>query len=168
MKKFLIVLAIIIAANIGCKKIDIDGGGLCACSPISNPSFSLVIKNAAGADLLNSKTPGSFAINQIQLYQLESNGTKKNINFSIRPPFSYGTDQYVFYQIYSEQIVALATSATSNFYLKLGDNREYKLNLQFSTTSGKVEKLLIDDVQANIETGSVANYSYSKIFFLEL
>ncbi len=168
MKKFLIVLAMIIAANIGCKKIDIGGDGLCACSPISYPSLSLVIKNSIGADMLNGKTPGSFAVNQIQLYAMESNGTKKNINFSIRPPFSYGTDQYIFYQIYSEQIVALATSATSNFYLKLGDNREYKLNLQVNSASKRVEKVLIDDVQANIETGAVANYSYSKIFFLEL
>lgn len=168
MKKFLIVLAIIIAANIGCKKIDIGGDGLCACSPISYPSLSLVIKNASGADMLNGKTPGSFAANQIQLYSMEPDGTKKNINFSIRSPFSYGTDQYIFYQIYSEQIVALATSASSNFYLKLGDNREYKLNLQLNSTTKRLEKLLIDDVQANVEAGPVANYVNGKIFFLEL
>lgn len=168
MKKFLIVLAIIIAANIGCKKIDIDGGGLCACSPISYPSLNLVVKNASGADLLNAKTPGSFAVNQIQLYLVESNGNKKNINFSLRPPFSYGADQYVYYQIYSEQIITLTTSATSNFYIKLGDNREYKLNLQLNSTTKRLEKLLIDDVQANVEAGPVANYVNGKIFFLEL
>ena len=169
MKKFLIALTLIIVANLGCKKEEIGEKGPCACSPIMYPYLSLVVKSSTGEDLLNSKTTGSFSTGQIKLYTIESNGSTKNIDFGIRPPFSYGSNQFTFHQLYSQQIVALMASApTSVFYLKLGDLAPHKLSLKISTTTPKVEKLLINDKEAAVETGTLQGYADGNIFYLEL
>lgn len=167
MKKFLIALTLIILANLGCKKEEIGETGPCACSPISYPYLSLVIKNAVGEDLLNSKTIGSFSTSEIKLYTVEANGTIKNIDFGVRPPFSYGSNQFTFYQLYSQQIVALMASTTGVFYLKLADLPPYKLSLKVSSTIPKVEKLLINDKEATVETGPLQGYADGNIFYLE-
>ncbi len=167
MKKFLIALTLIIVANLGCKKEEIGEPGPCACSPMSYPYLSLVVKNAVGEDLLNSKTSGSFSTSQIKLYVVETNGTIKNINFGVRPPFSYGSNQFTFHQLYSQQIVALSASTSGVFYLKFGDLPPYKLNLKISTTAPKVEKLLINDKEATVETGPLQGYADGNIFYLE-
>jgi hypothetical protein len=168
MKKFLIALTLIIVANLGCKKEEIGERGPCACSPINYPYLSLVVKNAIGEDLLNSKTSGSFSTSQIKLYLVEANGATKSIDFGIRSPFSYGSNQFTFYQLYSEQIVALTASSTTGvFYLKFADLPPYKLSLKIGTTIPKVEKLLINDKEAIVEAGPLQNYIGANIFYLE-
>jgi hypothetical protein len=168
MKKFLIALTLIIVANLGCKKEEIGEKGPCACSPVTYPYLSLVVKGSAGQDLLNSKTAGSFSTGQIKLYTIESNGSTKNIDFGIRPPFSYGSNQFTYHQLYSQQIIALMASTTGAFYLKLGEREPYKLSLKMSTTAGKIEKLMINDKEAGLETGELQTYSAGNIFYLEL
>jgi hypothetical protein len=165
MKKFLIVIMAIFIANLGCKKIN-DSDGLCACSPIHYPYLSLVVKNSADQDLLDTKTAGAFAKDKIQLYYKESNGNTKQIAFFIHPPFSYGTDQFKFSQLNSEEIVALSNNQVNTFFLKLGDNTPYELKLQFNTTKNRVEKLMVDNTEAVAETGKVTNYVDGNIFNL--
>ena len=168
MKKFLIALTLIIVANLGCKKEEIGETGPCACSPMSYPYLSLVVKNAVGEDLLNSKISGSFVTSQIKLYMVEANGATKSIDFVVRPPFSYGSNQFTFHQLHSQQIVSLTALATTGvFYLKLGDLPPYKLSLKIATTIPKVGKLLINDKEAAVETGSLQNYSDGNIFYLQ-
>jgi hypothetical protein len=167
MKKFLIVIVVMFITNLGCKKIT-DSGGLCACSPISAVYLSLVIKNTAAEDLLSNKTVGAFTSNQIQLYYKESNGAIKQISFTVRQPFSYGTDQFKYFQLFSQEIAALPNGAGTIVYLKLGDNAPYELKLQYNTYKNKVEKLLINDKEAPIETGKVSGYLDGNIFYLTL
>jgi hypothetical protein len=168
MRKFLIALALIIVAHLGCKKEEIGEKGPCACSPIIYPYLSLVVKGSAGEDLLNSKTTGSFSTGQIKLYRVESNGSTKNVDFAIRPPFSYGSNQFTYHQLYSQQIIALMASSSDAFYLKLADSAPYKLSLKLSTTTGKIEKLMINDKEAAVEAGDLQSYSSGNIFYLEL
>ncbi|SFG90020.1 hypothetical protein [Pedobacter insulae] len=167
MKKFLIAFAIIIVAHLGCKKQEIGERGPCACSPLSYPYLSLVIKNAAGEDLLNLKTNNSFTVNHIKLYVLDANGQTKNVDFGIRPPFSYGSNQFTFHQLHAQNIVALTASTNGTFYLQLGDRTPYKLNLKLNTTTSKIEKLLVNEVEAPIENGSLQGYTDGNIFYLE-
>jgi len=166
MKKFLIALAVIIIANFGCKKEEIGEKGPCACSPMTYPYLSLVIKNAGGEDLLNSKTSGYFAPSQVKLYLVEANGTIKNIDFGVRPPFTYGSSLFTFHQLYSQRIVTLTASTAGIFYLKLGDHQPYKLSLKLNAPMQKIDKLLINDKEAVVETGTLQNYSDGNIFYL--
>jgi len=168
MKKFLIALTLIIVANLGCKKEEIGEKGPCACSPVMYPYLSIVVKGSTGEDLLNSKTTGSFSTGQIKLYTIESNGSTKNIDFGIRPPFSYGSNKFTYHQLYSQQIIALMASTSGTFYLKLGDTAPYKLSLKLNTTTAKIEKLMINDKEAAVETGTLQGYADGNIFYLEL
>lgn len=153
--------------NLGCKKIT-DSGGLCACSPISSAYLSLVIKGAAEEDLLSNKTPGAFANNQIQLYYKESNGAIKQISFILRQPFSYGNDQFKYFQLFSQEIAALPNGASTTFYLKLGDHAPYELKLQYNTYKNRIDKLLINDKEAPADTGKVSSYVDGNIFYLTI
>ena len=165
MKKFLIVLTIIIVANFGCKKEQI-GDGICACSPVSYPYLSLAIKNNMGQDLLSAGIAGAYTSDQIQLFQKNNNGTIKLLKFHIRPPFSYGNDQFKYNLLFSEEIIMLTKTMDQTFYLKLGDQPAFELNLQLHTTSKKVERLLINKNEAILDKGSVA--AYLNIFYLTM
>ncbi|RZJ80773.1 MAG: hypothetical protein EOO47_06470 [Flavobacterium sp.] len=164
MKKTLFVIMLLFIANMGCKKMT-DTDRLCACSPISYPSLNLVVKSAAETDLLDSKNAGSFAKEQIQVYYKDANGNNKAIPFHIRPPFSFDKEEFKFNQLVVPEIFAISKNI-DKFYLKLGDQTPLELKVQFSATTGKFEKLLIDGKEATFETGKVANYIHGGIFYL--
>lgn len=169
MKKIIIAFAVLFVVVFGCKKIDeTNGGGLCACSPMPYAYMNLVIKNAGGEDLLNSATSGSFAQNQIQLYSKDANGNVKQINFFIRAPFSYGADKFNYNQLMSEEIAVLAKSIDNTFYLKLGNQTPYEINLQVNSNFRKVEKVLVDKKEAPKETGKLATDYGMNIYYLNL
>jgi len=163
MKKFLIALAVIIIANFGCKKEDIGGGGLCACSVVPNPHLNLVIKSATGIDLLNPETTGYFSASQIQFYYLGQNGNSVPVKFFVRQPFSYGNNKFLYYQIFSEEIATLAKNKTQSFYLKLGTQAPHELNLEINYTTRRVEKLSINKVDSPVDN---ALLNYVDIFYL--
>jgi hypothetical protein len=167
MKKVLIAFVALYVINLGCKKID-DVDRLCACSPISNASYlSLVIKNNNGDDLLSATTAGAFTKEKIQLYRKDANGAIKPIEFAIRPPFSYGTNQSFNYnQLVSMEISILAKSINDTFYLKLGDDKLYELNLKMNNM--KLEKLLINQQEALFENATSSNTYLSAIFSMKL
>lgn len=168
MKKFFIVLAIVFVANLGCKKIGIDGGGgLCACSPaVDAPYLSLVITSSEGTDLLNKVNAGSINQNEIQLYKKEPDGSIKAISFAIRPPFTAGTEQFDYFQLFSIELAQLAKTAGDTFYLKLKDQATLDLSLQVNSNSKKVEKLFVNGTEAAIEAGPISKYVPSPIFYL--
>lgn len=167
MKKVLIAFVALFVINLGCKKIS-DVDRLCACSPISNvPYLSLVIKNTNGDDLLSSTAAGAFTKEQIQLYRKDANGAIKQLEFRIRPPFSYGTNQLFNYnQLVSMEIAILAKSINDTFYLKLGDGKLYELNLKLNEL--KIEKLLIDKQEAPLENSTTGNTYVGTIFSMKL
>ncbi|MES2419440.1 MAG: hypothetical protein V4541_14740 [Bacteroidota bacterium] len=165
MRKIIVVLAVLFTANLACKKEQI-GDRLCACSPVTYPYLSLVIKNSADQDLLNPVIAGYYSQDQIQLFQKEGNGTIKQLSFAVRPPFSYGKGQFIYYQLFSQEIVLLAKATDQVFYLKLGDRPAFELNLQVNNNSRKVEKLFIDKNDAPIDTGVVSQYT--SIFYLRM
>jgi hypothetical protein len=169
MKKFSIAFTVLFVLIFGCKKIDeANGGGLCACSPLPTAYLNLVIKNTAGNDLLNTATAGSFAQSQIQLYAKDAIGNIKQINFYIRSPFSYGNDKFNYNQLMSDEIATLAKSIDNTFYLKLGNQNPYEINLQVNSNFRKVEKVLIDKKEAPAETGKVATDYGMNIYYLNL
>ena len=157
MKKFLIVCFIIFIGGVGCKKTNIDGGGLCGCSPIQVPELMLVIKNVSGDDLLSDKNIGAYAKNDIQLYRKDVNGNAVQFNFNIRPPFSYGSEKFAYYTLYSAGISAIKQSGES-IYLKLGNGPAYELKLQFNAKEPKIDKLLINNSETEKGTGEIAKY----------
>lgn len=167
MRKTLIVLAVLFITGLSCKKIIDTGDGLCACSPVQENYLSLVLKNNASKDLLDPATTEHLTKDKIQLYSKSANGEIKQISLGIRPPFSYGNDKFEFYQLISAEILWLATSVDRNFYLKLGDNKEYQLNIKI--TNNKIEKLLIDKVELPQEKPGATPYQYvSSIFSFKL
>ncbi|WP_131535403.1 hypothetical protein [Pedobacter nototheniae] len=146
MKKILIALAALFIINLGCKKIT-EGGQPCACSPIQGPTLSLTIKSSTDVDLLNSTTTGYFNKDQIKLYSKDANNVIKQISFSIGQPFTYTSDlKITYYQLRSDEIAILAKSIDNNFYLKLGEDKIYELNLKVN--GNLVEKLLINKAEA--------------------
>jgi hypothetical protein len=164
MKKFTIVCIILFIAGVGCKKTNIDGGGLCACSPKVEPELSLVIKNNAGDDLLNDKTAGAYSKDKIELFRKDGDGKIIPINFSIRPPFSYGDEKFNFNLLYTSGISYLQKPADNIIYLKLGEGKLYELNVQLNKGKYAIEKLLIDNKEAEKDKGNVAKYA--AIFYL--
>ncbi len=168
MKKLLIALLITITASLGCKQEEIGGGELCDCPAVTAPSLNLVIRDAAGEDLLYSKSKGYFSPSQIKLYVTETSGNVKNIEFTIRPPFTYGGNQFRFYQLSSPQIVSFVSSTSGIFYIKLGDNAPHKLTLKINGSTGRVDRLLINDNEAAVETDADKNISNGSIFYLDL
>ncbi|KRT16374.1 hypothetical protein ASU31_09400 [Pedobacter ginsenosidimutans] len=166
MKKILFVLVLIFITNLGCKKIT-NGGGLCACSPISyDTSLGLVIKNSADVDLLNPKTTGFLDKTQIQLYSKDASNVIKQINFDIRQPFTYTNNLKLdYYQLISYEIGLQAKSIDNAFYLKLGD-KLYELNLKVNNRA--VEKLLIDKVDAPKELPNINSQYLNSIYTLKI
>lgn len=159
MRKTLLALLIVFVANFGCKKLDeSNGGGLCACSPVSEPPLTLVIKGANGVDLLNPATIGYFSNNDIKLYHLDESGAQKQLNFFVRPTFSYDDEKFDYYQMHSTEIIRLATSVTKDFYLKLGDGEPLKINLERIKNGFKLGKLTINRVEKLVETGAISKY----------
>jgi len=159
MKKFLIVCVLLFIAGVGCKKLDIDGGGgLCACSPISGPAFHLVIKNTAGEDLLNENTTGAYSKGKIEFFRKDEAGKVIPLGFSIRPPFTYGEHKVDFNVFYASDLNFLQAVPSPALYLKLGE-KLYELNLQLKIGE---EKLLIDKKEAEKD----AFPNYLPIFYL--
>ncbi|RZK42973.1 MAG: hypothetical protein EOO90_04780 [Pedobacter sp.] len=161
MRKFLIALVLIIVANLGCKKEQI-GDGICACSPATGPSVFLVLKNAAGADLLDTKIAGSFQASQIELTHLKADGSRVPVRFVIRPPFSYDGEKFQYHQLTSEELARLATSVNEKFYLKLGNGPTYEVNLNRDANT-RVEKLLVNQVEVPSEA---ALKKYVDLFYI--
>jgi hypothetical protein len=167
MKKILFVLLVLFIANVGCKKTGIDGGGLCACSPVAQPTMAFLIKDANGIDLLNPKTTGYFEKSQIQLYAKDSNNTIKQLNFDIRQPFSYTSNLTVsHYQIRSSEIMSVARPAGIKFYLKLGDTKLYEIDLKVNNYF--VEKVTVDNVELNKEYPSIQEPSINNIYSIKI
>lgn len=168
MKFFLIAFTLIITINFGCsKEVDL-GGEYCDCPVLTAPSLNIAVRNTAGNDLLYTKTVGSFATSQIKLYAVEANGNVKNIEFTLRKPFTYGAVQYDYYQLSSSQIVSLVPTTTGVFYLKLGDLAPYKLTIKINGSTGRVDRLLINDFEAAIEQEADKNLSNGNIFYLTI
>ncbi|MFC3562188.1 hypothetical protein [Pedobacter jamesrossensis] len=166
MKKFIAAFLLIFIVNLGCKKMDIGGGGLCACSLMPQTQLSLIIKNNIGADLLNPVTTGYFDKNKIQLYYKDANNVIKQINFDISKPFTYSNDLKInYYQLNSSEIV-IQSKSIENFYLKLGDGKVYELNLK--TSNYAVEKLSIDKAEAPKEFPSVTTAPFNSIYTLKI
>ncbi|WP_442588255.1 hypothetical protein ACSBL2_19635 [Pedobacter sp. AW31-3R] len=165
MKKFIFICAILFIAGVGCKKMNIDGGALCGCSPISNgPDFKLVIKNEAGEDLLNEKTTGAYTKDKITFFRKDESGKKVPINFAIRPSFSYGDEKFDDYQLYTNDVFHFLKKDNKVAYLKLGDGKEYELSLELEEGKYTVSKLFIDQIEAEKATGNITNYA--QIFYL--
>jgi hypothetical protein len=164
MKKFILVCVILFIANVGCKKMNIDGGGACGCSPVqAGLQLNLVINNGAGDDLLNDKVAGAYTRDKIELYRKDSGGKAIPIIFAIRPPFSYGDEKYKFSQLSSFDSTYVPNSAGSVIYLKLGD-KTYELTMQAKPNSYTIDRVLIDQKEAEKDNGTVAKYS--TIFYL--
>lgn len=163
MKKFLFVCAILFIANLGCKKTNIDGGGLCACSPARAPELNLVVKSKTGGDLLDEKIAGAYSKDKIKLYQKSADGKETPVNFSIRPPFSYDNEKFNFNMIFVS-LNFLRNSTNTKFYLKLGDDKLYELSLSLNDGKYDLSKLLIDNKEIEKDKGSVSKYV--TIFYL--
>lgn len=167
MKKFLAILVVVFLANLGCKKLD-ENDRLCACSPIVEPTVILVVKNAAGADMLNPATNGYFANTAIQLYYQEANGSLKQLYFYVRPPFSYGNEKFNYFQLHSTEIIKNIVATNRSIYLKLGNNNPMKLDFEFKADQKyQLSKLLVDEKVAPAETGTVTGY-VQNIFYINL
>jgi hypothetical protein len=164
MKKFITALLVLFVINVGCKKENVGGGGLCGCSPMVQPPLNLVIKDSTGTDLLSDKTPGAYSKDQIKLFKKDASGNEVPVAFNIRPPFSYGDEKFNYNILSSAAGEFLRQSAGNIVYLKLGGGKTYELSLQTNDGRYDLEKLLIDKKQAEKDTGKVA--SYASIFYL--
>jgi len=165
MKKFLIVCFVIFVASVGCKKENIGGGGACGCSPVVGPQLMLVVKNSAGEDLLNSNTAGSFSKDNIKLFSKDANGKETQLYFNVRPPFNYTpTESFTSNTLYSVGFSQLWAANKGTIYLKLGDAPAYELNVEIDNNKSKVEKVVINNKEAEKDKGAVAKYA--NIFYL--
>jgi len=153
MKRFLIALTVLFIVNVGCKKENIGGGGLCACSPVVGPELNLTIKTSAGADLLSSQTIGAYTKDKISMFRKDADGKEIVVGFDIRPPFDYGNSKFTFNSLH---VYLYGTTTVDNtLYLKLG-SKVYTLNIQVATY--KLDKLLIDSKEAEKDKTTLANY----------
>jgi hypothetical protein len=164
MKKFLIISILLFIINVGCKKENVGGGNLCACSPARGPELNLVIKNNAGGDLLNDKTTGAYIKDQIAVYRKDGNSKIIPMDFAIRPAFSYGDQKFGFNSLYLGNLNFLQKTPAEVVYLKLGEKEAQELHIQLNQGKYAVEKLLIDQKEAVKDSGAVAKYA--DIFYL--
>lgn len=164
MKKILLVCVVLFITSVACKKENIGGGGLCACSPITGPELNLVIKNNAGDDLLSDKTVGYYSKDKIQLFRKDENGKVIPIDFAIRPPFSYGDEKFMYNSLFAAANIFLKKDNNNIIYLKLGEGKIYELKLSFNQQKYDVDKLLIDNKEAEKAQGNVVKYV--TIFYL--
>lgn len=164
MKKFFIISFLLFIINMGCKKENIGGSGLCACSPVRGPELNLVIKNTLGIDLLNEKTTGAYTKDRIEVYRKGGNSKMIPIDFTIRPGFAYGDQKFTFNFLNLGNLGFLQKSTAGIIYLKLGDQEAKELRLQLNQGKYAVEKLIIGDTEAMKDSGAVAKYA--DIFYL--
>jgi len=156
MKKIFFLLAVLFIVNLACKKN--GDGNTCACSPVTEPALTLVIKNAQGEDLLNPATSGALLESQVKLYTKSSNGGEQVSKIYIQKPVNMSpTEKFDFYQITSYEIVNLAKSG-SPFYLKLGNAEPLLLTLTFNESTRKVEALVINQQPATKGEGLITSY----------
>ncbi|RYG22168.1 MAG: hypothetical protein EOO07_00630 [Chitinophagaceae bacterium] len=165
MKKSILVLIALFTINLACKKENIGGGGLCACTQISYVGLNLVIKNTSNQDLLNPSTPNSFSVSHIQLFKKAANGDKIAVSFSIRKPFDYPNGKFEYFQIFSNEIGRITNSIGDTYYLKLGEQEPHVLNLGLNNASKKTDRLLIDGKEAPKEATISSDYPFN-IFYL--
>ncbi|WP_139298283.1 hypothetical protein [Pedobacter hartonius] len=164
MKKFVLVSLILFLANVGCKKMNADGGRLCGYSPIAAPALNLVIKDSAGKDLLDEKTAGAYSKDKIRLFRKDAAGKTIPVVFYVSPPFSYGDEKFSFDLLYVPVITDVQNPAENRMFLKLGDSDLYELNLKVSKAKPELENLIIDQKEADKDEGSVMKYL--SIFYL--
>lgn len=166
MKKFMIACLILFIANVGCKKMNVDGGGLCGCSPVAAPSLNLAVTNAAGDDLLSDKTTGAYAKDKIQIYRKDAAGKMTAVYFDIRPPFSYGDEKFKYNTLYISGIQYNQDTKTDVIYLKLGDDQPLELSMQLKPEGQlSVQQLLIDQKEALKEAGNITKFV--SVFYLK-
>jgi len=158
MKK-IVLICVIIFAGVGCTKV----APLCGCSPIQLPELMLVVKNAAGTDLLSDKNMGAYAKNDIHLYRKDASGNAVPLTFYIRPPFTYGNETFNFSTLYTSDVSVVKQSGES-IYLKLGNDPAYDLKLQFSATMPQIDKLFINNGEAEKDNGTLSKYV--RVFYL--
>ncbi|NEU10484.1 hypothetical protein GZH53_19315 [Flavihumibacter sp. R14] len=127
---------------------------LCGCSP-APPLLSLVIRSANGADLLDAAVAGAYQRNDIRLFYREGNGTEKQVEFFIRPPFGYGNDgaKFNFHQISIANLASINRSPDDLYYLKLsGSETPETLRIKMNTTTNQVGKVTINGIDNPVET----------------
>lgn len=164
MKKIAIVTVLLFIANFGCKKMNVDGGGLCGCSPVTVPELYLVLKNNAGADLLDEKTLGAYSKDQIELYTLDDAGKKVPVQFSIRAAFSYGKETFPYKQLHSADILYLQKMKNNKLYLVLGKSKTFELQIQLKTGFYELESVTINGTSAEKDKSSLG--TYISLFYL--
>jgi len=162
MKKILLISMVLFVASVACKKENVGGGGLCACSPVQVPSLNLVIKNSAGTDLLSDKTTGYYNKSKIEVNRRDAAGKVTAVDFAIRPPFAYGNEKFMYNQLYIP--VSFLQTTDNLIYLKLGNGKTYKLKIVLNQDKYTLNKLLIDDQEAVKDNGNVAKYA--TVFYL--
>ena len=132
MKKFFIICAIVILSGLSCKKI-------CACDPAQAALF-LVVKNAAGQDMLDPATPNYFSKDQVSLIAEGPTG-KSPLSFLVRRPEEWlGLNNYFIYV----SPIAAAVHFSPDLYLKLGNQNEYILHITITKDGRNIAQLLID------------------------
>jgi hypothetical protein len=157
MKKILFVCMVIFIASVACKKEDVGGGGLCACTVLAAPSLNLVIKNSAGSDLLSDKTTGYYEKSKIQITRKDASGKVSVVDFNIRAPFSYGNEKFNYN--YLNIPISFLQAADNTVYLKLGDGKTYELKITLNEQKYGLEKVLIDNKEVEKDQGNVAKYT---------
>ena len=164
MKKFLIISTLLFIVSVGCKKENVGGGGLCACSPVRGPEVNLVIKNTNGGDLLNDNTTGSYTKDRIAVYRKDGNGNVIPMDFAIRPGFSYGNEKFNFNTLFLGNLTFLQKSPADVIYLKLGEKEAGELRLQLNQEKYEVEKVMIGNEEVVKDSGTVSRYA--AVFYL--
>lgn len=159
MKKFLIVCFLLFTVSVACKKENVGGDGLCACSLLAAPTLQLAVMGNEGKDLLNTTVSGSYSEGQIQLYRKDNLGNVKPIQFKIREPFKAGADQFNYYQIESVEIISLANqNANQVFYLKLGSRAPLEISMTIQQDKRLIAKLLIDKKEVPVVNDNIAKF----------
>ncbi|WP_199137400.1 hypothetical protein [Pedobacter sp. ASV12] len=160
MKKFLIVCFLLFTVSVACKKENVGGDKLCACSLLAAPTLQLAVKGAEGKDLLNTTVSGSYSEGQIQLYQKDNVGNMKQIQFRIREPFNAGNEKFGYYQIESAQVISLASqNANQVFYLKLGNRAPLEISMTIQQDKRMIGKLLIDKQEVPVVSDYIAKFA---------
>ncbi|MEE1944941.1 hypothetical protein VRU48_07480 [Pedobacter sp. KR3-3] len=160
MKKFLIVCFLLFTVSVACKKENVGGERLCACSVMAAPTLQLAVKGVDEKDLLNTAVSGSYQEGQIQLYQKDNAGNMKQIQFRIREPFNAGSEKFGYYQIESAQIIALVNqNANQVFYLKLGNKAPLEISLSMLQDKRMIKKLLIDQKEVPVASDYIAKFA---------
>lgn len=163
-KDFTAVVVLFIV-SIGCKKVFVEP--LCACSPVHYPGFSLALKNANGADLLDPNVVGSFSKEKVKLFQKDAAGVVKQIQFYVNRPLNYDGAKFPYHQLISDEIIYLAKTTKSTFYLQLGDNDPAQLTLDVNHITSVLEKLVVNSKEATRQTIGLEKYP-SPIFSFTL